>query len=296
MSNPADIDSLLEAKPSRSVARKLVEWAAATRQKIARGDMMLGILSPEEVAKIPVAYRTAAQHGAADAWLALAWWHASPQFGKPDLMQAEAALQEAIQAKVANAHIELVKIRWFFKRDTATKAEKQEAYRLVSEIAEADSKNAEAIYFLGLLTTQGFGIAASPEAGFRLQQRAADLGNADAMFELHVHYATGLGVAADEKAALAACRRAAEAGQPRAMYNLGAYNASGRSTPKNIPEAIKWYERAAAAGNPSAMVGLAVIYGMGEGVATNREYAEQLFDQAAYLGLDVSQVRRQVGL
>src|SRR5262249_6671278 len=80
MSKPADIDSLLKAKPSRAVARKLVEWAATTRQKIVRGDMMLGILNPEEVAKIPVAYRTAAQHGEPDAWLQLAWWHAQPQF------------------------------------------------------------------------------------------------------------------------------------------------------------------------------------------------------------------------
>jgi hypothetical protein len=44
------------------------------------------------------------------------------------------------------------------------------------------------------------------------------------------------------------------------------------------------------------MVGLAVIYATGDGVEKDRERAEQLFDQADYCGLDVSQVRKQVGL
>jgi hypothetical protein len=44
------------------------------------------------------------------------------------------------------------------------------------------------------------------------------------------------------------------------------------------------------------MVGLAVIYATGDGVEADRQYAQQLFDQADYCGLDVSEVRRQVGL
>jgi TPR repeat protein len=296
MSKPADIDSLLKATPSPSVARQLVEWAADARNRIARGDMVIGILTPAEVQKIPVAYRIAAQNGEPGAWLALAWWCANPQFGKPDLKAAEQALKAAIDANVSNARLELVKIRWFFKRDTATPKEKKEAYRFVSEIAAADAGNAQAVYFLALLTTHGFGVAASPDSGFVLQQKAADLGDADAMFELYIHYANGLGVAANDTAALDACRRAAEAGHSRAMYNMGAYNASGRGMPKNITEALKWYERAADAGNPSAMVGLAVIYATGDGVEADREYAEQMLDQADYCGLDVSQIRKQIGL
>jgi TPR repeat protein len=296
MSKSPEIDNLLKATPSPEVARQLVEWAADIRNRIARGDMVLGILAPEEVEKIPAAYRAAAQQGEADAWLLLAWWHAQPQYGKPNLEAAEQVLKAAIDAKVPNARIELVKIRWFFKRDTATASEKSEAYHFVSGIVEADPKNADGVYFLALLTTHGFGVATSPSAGFALQQQAAALGNANAMFELYIHYANGLGIAANEAAALDACRQAAEAGHSRAMYNLGAYNASGRGMPKNIPEALKSYERAASAGNPSAMVGLAVIYATGDGVDTDREYATQLFDQADYCGMDVSRVRNQVGL
>lgn len=238
----------------------------------------------------------AAQHGDPTAWVTLAWWYASPQFGKPDLELAEGALQEAINSRVEIARLELVKIRWFFKRDSATEREKQEAYQLTSSIVEKDPNNAEAVHFIALLTTHGFGTVVSPEAGFKLQQKASDLGNADAMFEMYIHYTQGRGVAPDETAALNVCRRAAEVGHARAMYNMGAFNANGRGMPKNIPEAVNWYERAADAGNPSAMVGLAVIYATGDGVEEDREYAEQLFDQADYRGLNVSQARTHVGL
>src|SRR5690242_3755654 len=72
MSKSAVIGTLLRAKPSPAVARQLVEWASDTRNRIARGDMVIGILTPEEVSKIPAAYRAAAQ-GEPNAWLALAW-------------------------------------------------------------------------------------------------------------------------------------------------------------------------------------------------------------------------------
>ncbi len=258
--------------------------------------MTVGILTPDEVAKIPAAYHAAAQQGDPAAWIALAWWHANPQFGEPDLLAAEQALRAAINAKAENAALELAKIRWFFKRETATASEKKEAYELVSGIVGADPKCAEGVYFLAILTTHGFGVVASPEAGFKLQQKAAGLGNADAMFELYIHYANGLGVAANENTALDACRRAAEAGHSRAMYNMGALSASGRAMPKNTQEAIRWYTLAADAGNPSAMVGLAVIFATGDGVVPDRDYAEKLLDQADYCGLNVSQVRKQLGL
>lgn len=296
MNDKYDIDALLKAQPSNSVAEQLVAWADATRNQIARGDMMLGILSIDEVAKIPMAYQAAAQLGHSNAWVTLAWWYAYPDFGEQDLESAETAIQRAIDADVEMAKLEIAKIRWFFKRNTATEAERQQSYQFVSDIVTLDPDNARAIYILALLTTHGFGVAASPKSGFLLQQRSADLGNADAMFEIFAHYSNGLGVPVDEDLAFNACQRAADAGHVRAMYNLGAFNAIGRGTSKNTLEAVKWYERAAAAGNPSAMVGLAIIYATGDGVDVDREYAREMFDQADYCGLDVSQLRDQVGL
>src|SRR5262249_50815749 len=120
MNQPANIDALLKGKPSHAAARELIDWAADTRNRIARGDMMVGILTAEEVSKIPDAYRKAAEFGEPDAWLALAWWHANPQFGDPDLEAAEQALRTAVLAQVPNAGLELAKLRWWFKRDTST--------------------------------------------------------------------------------------------------------------------------------------------------------------------------------
>jgi uncharacterized protein len=285
----------LTSRASASVAEKLIKWGDETRRQIVRGDMMLGILTFEEVEKIAKAYRCAAEMGNGHAWLRLAQWTAAPEFGEPDLEASEAALQHAIEADVDGAKLELVKIRWFYKQENATDSEKTHAFRTVRAIVKTEPKNAEAIYFLALLTTHGFGTEASPEAGFSLQTQAAALGNADAMFELYIHHATGLGVEKDEEKAVAACLVAAEAGHSRAMYNIGAFHAAGRGTPKNIPKAIEWYERSADAGNPRAMAGLAVIYAMGDGVDKNIKYAEQLFDQADFCGLDVTALRAKVG-
>lgn len=296
MSSLPIIDKLLKSPPSAEGAEELVKWADETRSQIVRGDMMLGILTIEEVEKVAKAYRRAAEMGKAGAWIRLAHWAAAPEYGEQDLVIAESALQKAIETGAEGARLELVKIRWFYKRETATEPERADAFRTIQSIVKAEPENAEAIFFLALLTTHGFGTAASPTEGFQLQKRAAALGETDAMFELYIHHAVGLGVPKDEAKAFEACLSAAEAGHSRAMYNIGAFHAAGRGIPKNIPEALKWYERSADAGNPSAMAGLAVIYAMGDGVEVDRKYAEQLFDQADYCGLDVSGLRKRVGM
>ena len=295
MSGPANIDDLLHQPSSAAVAQQLVDWADAARNQIARGDMMLGILSVDDAAKIPTAYERAAEFGISAAWLPLAWWHAMPGFGEQNIVAAESAIETAIAEGVEDATLDLVKLRWFFMRDVASEEKRIHTYQLAERLAE-QSHGSAALYFLALLTTRGFGTSASPEVGFNLQEQAADLGNADAMFELYIHHENGLGTTADQKLAFAACKRAAEAGHHRAMYNLGAFNATGRGTPKDMKKAVEWYERAAGVGNPSAMAGLAAIYATGDGVEVDRAYAEQLFDQADYCGLDVSGLRAQVGL
>ena len=294
MSEDTDIDHLLAPPVSLETGERLVSWADSVRTQIARGDMMLGILSVDDVEKVPVAYQAAADSGVEQAWLRLAWWHALPDLGEQDLVASEMALSGALKVGAIGAELELVKIRWFFKRDSATLAEKKGAYQLASDLVSRSPNDGQATYFLALLTTHGFGVEPSPEAGFDLQRQAADLGSRDAMFELYIHYAQGIGTAVNEGQAYAACLRAAEAGHARAMYNLGAFHATGRGTAKDMTQAVAWYERAADAGNPSAMAGLAVIYATGDGVEVDREYAEQLFDQADYLGLDVSELRAQV--
>jgi hypothetical protein len=296
MARKAYIDQLLRADKSPQVAQQLIDWADETQGAIDRGEMMIGLLTLDEVMQIPVAYRRAVECGVSSAWLRLANWHASPRVGEPELELAEEALASAIAANVPGAKLALVQTRWFCKQDTATAKEKVEAHQYLCEMTAADPQDAVAHYFLGMLTTQGFGVAAAPQKGAALLRQAADLGNADAMFEYYIYLSTGTGIAKDEAAALQFLIRAAEAGQPRAMYNLGAYHAVGRGMPKNIPAAIDWYERAAAFGNPQAMVGLATIYGLGDGVEQDLGYAEEMIGQAEYYGMDVNHLRERLNL
>jgi uncharacterized protein len=290
------IDSLLHAPGSEVVAEQLVEWADTTRAEIVRGDMTIGILTPETVAKIPVAYETAAAHGKLTAWLKLARWQARPEFGAANMAAADKALTKALEGHVPGAEMEFVKLIWFYKRDSATNDEQLRAYQMVSAICDVNENDPEAQYLRGLLTSHGFGTAASPEQAFKMLQTAANLGNIDAMFELSIYFAKGTGVAQDTTASLKILQSAAEGGHSRAMYNLGAYFASGKLLPKSIPEAINWYEQAASAGNPSALVGLAAIYATGDGIEANVEYARECLEQADYLGLDVSNARSILGL
>lgn len=296
MASRSKIDSLLKSVASPNDADKLVAWADEVRMRIVRGDMQIGILASEEVAKIATAYRRAAELGKNDSWIKLGLWLAAPEFGESDLAGAEAALQKAIALQVFGSELELVRLRWVYMRETVRRDKMAETFRLAASSVDAEPENSEALYFLALLTTHGFGTAASPEHGFQLQNQAANLGSTNAMFELYIHYANGLGVPKDDARAFEACLRAANGGHSRAMCNLGAFHAAGRGTSKNIEKAIKWYDRAAAAGNPRAMAGLAAIYAMGDGVEKDVERAERLLEEAEYCGLDVSALRKKVGM
>lgn len=47
------LDSLVTAGPSEKVARQLLNWARELLRRVARGDMMIGILSIDEVERLP---------------------------------------------------------------------------------------------------------------------------------------------------------------------------------------------------------------------------------------------------
>ncbi|MBX9666497.1 MAG: sel1 repeat family protein [Candidatus Obscuribacterales bacterium] len=291
-----EIHALLTQPDSEELAGKLREWADSTRSAIKRGDLLLGILTPDVVSKIPIAYEKAAACGDQSSLLRLAWWYASPDHGDNDVAQAEAVLEKAIEARVAGAQIELVKIIWFFKRESAGQDQQRRTFQLLSNLCKQADEGGEAHYYLGLLMNHGFGTKASPKSAQASHQAAVELGNVDAMFELSLYYAQGIAGKQDKTASLKMCQAAAEAGHPRAMYNLGAYHASGQLVPKDIARAIEWYEKASAKGNPSALVGLAAIYGTGDGIEKDLAYAEQCLDQAEYLGLDVTRVREYLEL
>lgn len=296
MNDPAEIEILLKAKPSRATAERLIAWADEIQSRVQRGDLSLGILSAEAVERIPQAYERAAEIGEASAWLKLSEYYLRLVPEEIGIPGAESAILQAVAADVEGARFRLAQFRWFYQRETATPAEQEQALQILRELVFEDSQDAHATYFLGMLTTHGFGTAPSPVEGAKLLLAAAALGDADAMFELFIYYSTGTGVAADPNRAWQFLRQAANEGQPRAMYNLGAFYAVGRGIRKSIPKALEWYERAAEAGNSSALVGLATIYAIGDEVEVDLDYARERLNEAEYLGLDVDHLRERFGL
>ena len=290
------IDALLSAPASPETGRALLDWVAGLRARILRGEMMIGILPVEEVERAPLALRKAAECGLAEGWFQLASWHADPPFGAANVAEAEEVLREAMAAGAPGAAVQFARLLWFHGRDTADDAEQREAYGLLEAAAADDPRDASALHLLGLLTCQGFGTEADPEAAVALQEQAASLGSLDAVFELFVHHFNGVGVPRDVEAARGLVRRAADAGHPRAMYNMGAFHATGTLVARDPAAALEWYTRAAEAGNVRATAALAVMYAQGDGCEQDLEHARQLFDEAEYMGLDVSDVRAAVGL
>ncbi len=273
-----------------------MDWARDLPGRILRGDMMIGILSVDDVGLAPKAMRKAWECGIKEALLDLGNWLASPPYGDPDPAGARTAFREAIGAGVPGAKLRYVEFLWFYCRDTATVTEQREAFEMVDALAKDGEDTGRVFYVLGLLTCQGFGAQADPVRACELQTKAAEMGDADAMFEAYIYHEMGMGVEKDSGTAMRYLQRAAEKGHGRGMYNLAAYLATGRGMPKDLVKAAEWYTRAAEAGNVRATLNLAMMYAKGEGVKKNLEQAKQLFDEADYMGLDVSGARASVGL
>jgi len=290
------INELLAAPCSPEVGRALMAWAKELPGRILRGDMMLGILSIDEVSLAPKALRKARDCGIQEALLDLGNWLARPPFGNADLNGAREAFREAIAEAVPNAKLKFIEFLWFHRRDTANLEEQREAYLMAEDLSKPAACNSRVLYLLGLMTYQGFGTRSDPARACELQKAAEAMGSPDASFELFVYHETGVGTPKDSNLAMQHLRRAADAGHARGMYNLAAYLATGRGVPKDLVKAIEWYSRSSEAGNVRATANLATMYASGEGVEKDTDKARLLFDEAEYMGLDVNEARKQAGL
>lgn len=290
------IRELLVAAPSAETGRALAAWAIDLRGRILRGDMMIGILSADDVALAPKVLRRANDCGIKEALLDLGDWLAVPPIGEPDLVGTREAFREAIVAGAENAKLRFAEFVWFYCRETATAEEQAEAYQMARDVSNHEDDGGRATHLLGLLTCNGFGAQPDPTRASELQLDAASKGNADALFELYLYREMGIGVPKDSKVAMEFLQNAAAKGHNRAMYNLATYLAMGRGLPKDLLKAAEWYFKASEAGNVRATANLAMMFAKGEGVRKDLDQAKLLFDEADYMGLDVSEARASVGL
>ncbi len=109
---------------------------------------------------------------------------------------------------------------------------------------------------------------------------AADNGDVRAMYNLGIMFDNGYGVRQNYIEAADWYRVAAEAGYANAQYNLGAMYGYGHGVPRNHAKAERWYRAAAEQGDADAHYSLGVMYNCGEGVVQDPPYAHMWFSLA----------------
>ena len=150
-------------------------------------------------------------------------------------------------------------------RDAFLAADYAKARRILAPLADAG--DAEALYWTGVMYSQGRGYALDcQEAAFRYEQ-AARQGHPEASFNLGFMLYYGVGASAadcelipDREKAAEWLLRAAEMGKPRAQFLVGRMYMTGDGLPRGMDNAFDWLEKAASAGLTEAQYDLGLLY------------------------------------
>jgi uncharacterized protein len=160
-------------------------------------------------------------------------------------------------------------------------------------LSKAQSGDAEAQYWMGILYTEGK-VPKNLEEGGRWLQKSAEQGYAPAQ-RLYGLMSARVNPPVGERWML----RAAAQGDAEAQFWLGiAYEQNWFGT-TDVKEAVKWYQKAAQGGNPDAQVELGNKYEYGVGVEQSFKLAAEWYRRAAEYVPDLGgafQGRNQLGL
>jgi uncharacterized protein len=143
--------------------------------------------------------------------------------------------------------------------------------------SEAESGNAEAQYWLGVIYDRGRLVPKDPEKSAGWYQKSAEQGYAPAEYVVCLMHANR-----DPLQSERCMMRAAEDGVPDAQFWLGvAYEQHLWFGITDDQEALKWYRKAAEHRNPDAEVELGDRYENGGGVEQNYALAAEWYRRAA---------------
>lgn len=150
-------------------------------------------------------------------------------------------------------------------RDAFLAADYAEARRILEPLATAG--DAEALYWTGVMYSQGRGyVRDCLEAAFRYEL-AAQKGHAEAAFSLGFMLYYGVGASAadcelipDREKAAPWLMQAAKAGKPHAQFLVGRMHSTGDGLPRSMDDAFHWMEKAANAGLREAQFDLGLLY------------------------------------
>jgi TPR repeat protein len=112
----------------------------------------------------------------------------------------------------------------------------------------------------------------------------AEQGDAGSQFGLGLLYSNGWGVAQDDAAALKWYELAANQGHAEAQYNISVMYQNGWGVDQSDAEALKWLRLAAGNGFAAAHRGLGDLYANGIGVPMDNVQAYQWYETGTALG------------
>jgi uncharacterized protein len=178
--------------------------------------------------------------------------------------------------------------------EAAFDAFKKNDYATVLRVCEAAAKAGDSICqdMLGVLYSEGKGVARDQAIAFHWFQLAAAQGNPTAAFNLALAYERGEGVATNMAEAEKWYDKAAEAGIPYAQFRLAIL---AITVHKDAKGGVKWLRPAAAQGLPEAQAMLGFSYERGDGVKKNEKLAAKWYEAAADHG-DAQAQSRLAGL
>ncbi|NKB58268.1 MAG: sel1 repeat family protein [Alphaproteobacteria bacterium] len=107
-------------------------------------------------------------------------------------------------------------------------------------IPDAQTGDAKAQYYMGLLYARGHGVGKDPAAAAAWFRKSADQGNPEAQFDLGHLYRSGSGVPQDDATAVIWWRKAADRGQTFAQSSLAEMYLDGKGVERDLVQAYKW--------------------------------------------------------
>lgn len=259
--------------------------AKKIREKIDRGDLIIGLLDTKEVDVMIDLYTKSGNLGNPEGWYELGMVYYVGIGVEQDAEKAVTYFQLAAESGYGiDAWIKYVRIAYFANLISMPA---NDIIGLVEKLEKEDSSG-ELYLLKGYMLYQGYAYQEDLEASLLAHQKSANKGNSDAMFELCIYYTQGIGTEQDLQKALSWCVKAAENNNTRAIYNLGTYYATGYETiPKDTNMAVKYYTKAANLGHGKAAGQLAAMYIMGEEVDKNEEKAKIFYKLAFENDFDV---------
>jgi S1-C subfamily serine protease len=168
-------------------------------------------------------------------------------------------------------------------------AEQGNAEGAASLLKAAEQGDASAQLNLGVLYSEGHGVARDDAQAAEWIRKAAEQGDSEAQATLGAAYEVGQGVPKDYSQAAAWYRKAADQGYARAQNFLGYLYEAGRGVPQDYAEAAMWYRKAAAQGDPRSQYVLGGMYHNGHGVPQDYGQAAAWYQQAAERGFAPAQ-------